>query len=158
MVIDEFKGNAGGQKYQCILVNPVKCSVLAILPSRSQAHLISYFRKIPKKEHHRVIFFVCDMWKPYTELATSFFPNAVIVIGKYHFFRQTTWAIEKVRKRLQKTMPALLRKYYKRSHSLILARYEHLKDEKKKACDLMLLYNDDLQLAHYLKEWFYRIC
>lgn len=22
----------------------------------------------------------------------------------------------------------------------------------------MLLYNDDLRLAHYLKEWFYRIC
>ena len=33
--IDEFKGNAGGEKYQCILVDPVKHSVLDILPSRS---------------------------------------------------------------------------------------------------------------------------
>ena len=156
--IDEFKGNADGQKYQCILVDPVKHSVLDILPSRSQTQLVSYFRNIPKRERYHVNFFVCDMWKPYINLAETFFPNATIVIDKYHFIRQTTWAIENVRKRIQKTMPASLRKYYKRSRSLILARYGNLKDEKKKECDLMLLYNDDLRLAHYLKEWFYRIC
>ena len=156
--IDEFKGNADGQKYQCILVDPLKHSVLDILPSRSRAHLTSYFRDIPKSERYRVKFFVCDMWKPYTELAQTFFPNADIVIDKYHFIRQVTWAVENVRKRVQKTMPASLRKYYKRSRSLILTRYDKLKDEKKKECDLMLLYNDDLRLAHYLKEWFYRIC
>ena len=156
--IDEFKGNAGGQKYQCILVDPIKHSVLDILPSRSQAQLTSYFRNIPKKERYSVKFFVCDMWKPYTELANAFFPNATIVIDKYHFIRQTTWAIENVRKRLQRTMPASLRKYYKRSRSLILTRYNKLKDDSKEACDLMLLYNDDLRLAHFLKEWFYDIC
>lgn len=156
--IDEFKGNADGTKYQCILVDPVKHSVLDILPSRSQTQLTTYFRNIPKVERYQVKFFVCDMWRPYTDLATCFFPNATIVIDKYHFIRQTTWAIENVRKRLQKTMPASLRKYYKRSRSLILTRYNKLKDERKKECDLMLLYNDDLRLAHYLKEWFYNIC
>lgn len=156
--IDEFKGNAGGEKYQCILVDPVKHSVLDILPSRSQTALTSYFRNIPKKERYRIEFFVCDMWRPYTDLAKIFFPNATIVIDKYHFIRQTTWAIESVRKRLQKTMPASLRKYYKRSRSLILTRYGKLREENKRACDLMLLYNDDLRSAHYLKEWFYNIC
>ena len=156
--IDEFKGNASGEKYQCILVDPLNHSVLDILPSRSQAFLTSYFRNIPKAERYRIEFFVCDMWRPYTDLAKTFFPNATIIIDKYHFIRQTTWAIESVRKRLQKTMPTNLRKYYKRSRSLILTRYDKLKGENKKACDLMLLYNDDLRLAHYLKEWFYRIC
>ena len=80
--IDEFKGNADGQKYQCILVDQIKHSVLDILPSRSQTHLTSYFRDIPKSERYRVKFFVCDMWKPYTELAQTFFPNAAIVIDK----------------------------------------------------------------------------
>ena len=158
LAVDEFKGNASGEKYQCILVDPVKHSVVDILPSRSQTFLTSYFREIPKSERYRVKFFVCDMWQPYTDLAKTFFPNAAIIIDKYHFIRQTTWAIENVRKRLQKTMPSALRKYYKRSRSLILTRYDKLRDENKKACDLMLLYNDDLRLAHYLKEWFYRIC
>lgn len=55
-------------------------------------------------------------------------------------------------------MTPTLRKYYKRNHKLILTRYCKLKEEDKKACDLMLLYNDDLRFAHYLKEEFYKIC
>lgn len=156
--IDEFKGNASTGKYQCILVDPLKHRVLDILPDRSQSHLIEYFKSIPRSERLRLEFFVCDMWQPYTELAKIYFPNAKIVIDKYHFIRQTGWAIEGVRKRIQKTMPASLRKYYKRSRKLILTRYQKLKGESKQACDIMLLYNDDLRKAHFLKERFYEIC
>lgn len=66
--------------------------------------------------------------------------------------------MENVRKRLQKTMTITMRKYYKRSHKLLLTRYHKLKEENKKVCDLMLLYNDDLRLAHWLKERFYDLC
>ena len=156
--IDEFKGNAGSEKYQCILVDPIKHRVLDILPSRGQQQLAKYFSSFTKSERYKVKFFVCDMWQPYVDLAQIYFPHATIVIDKYHFTRQTGWAIEGVRKRLQKTMPVPLRKYYKHSRSLILKRYYKLKDEKKRECDLMLLYNDDLRKAHYLKERFYEIC
>jgi transposase len=114
--IDEFNGNSEGQKYQCIVVDPIKHSVLDVLPDRNYNHLASYFRSLPRNERYRVEFFVCDMWRPYVDLARSFFPNAKIIIDKYHFVRQTSWAIENVRKRLQKTMIPSLRKYYKRSH------------------------------------------
>lgn len=156
--IDEFKGNACTGKYQCILVNPKNHSVMDILPDRTQSHLTSYFREIDRAQRLRVKYFVCDMWQPYVDLAHTFFPNAKVCIDKYHFIRQVTWAMENVRKRLQKTMTATMRKYYKRSHKLLLTRYHKLKEENKKACDLMLLYNDDLRLAHWLKERFYDLC
>ena len=156
--IDEFKGNARTGKYQCILVNPKDHSIMDILPDRTQSHLTSYFREIDRAQRLRVKYFVCDMWQPYVDLAHTFFPNAKVCIDKYHFIRQVTWAMENVRKRLQKTMTVTMRKYYKRSHKLLLTRYHKLKEENKKACDLMLLYNDDLRLAHWLKEKFYEIC
>lgn len=90
------------------------------------------------------------MWQPYVDLARTFFPNATIIVDKYHFIRHVTWAIENVRKRFQKTMSYDLRKYYKRSRCLVLTRYHKLKGENKRAVDLMLLYNDDLRLAHSL--------
>lgn len=158
IAIDEFKGNARTGKFQCILVNPKQKSILDILPDRSTAHLTNYFREIPRKERLGIKHFVCDMWKPYVDLAHIYFPNAKVIIDKYHFIRQTTWAIEHIRKRLQKSMPVRLRKYYKRSRKLILSRYSRLKAENKEACDLMLLYNDDLRRAHWLKEAFYTIC
>lgn len=88
-------------------------------------------------------FFISDIYRPYIELTKAYFPNATIIIDKYHFIRQTTWAIEGVRKRFQKTMTPTMRKYYKRNHKLILTRYHKLKDEDKRVCDLMLRYNDD---------------
>lgn len=156
--IDEFKGNAHTGKYQCILVNPKNHSIMDILPDRTQSHLTYYFREIDRTQRLRVKYFVCDMWQPYVDLAHAFFPNAKICIDKYHFIRQVTWAMENVRKRLQKTMTVTMRKYYKRSHKLLLTRYHKLKEENKKACDLMLLYNEDLRLAHWLKERFYDLC
>ncbi|MBZ4668471.1 MAG: family transposase [Defluviitaleaceae bacterium] len=156
--IDEFKGNAETGKYQCILVDPKKKKVLDILPDRKQSCLVEYFSSIPRHERLKVKFFVCDMWNQYAEIARIFFPNATIIIDKYHFIRQVTWAIENVRKRIQKTMPASLRKYYKRSKSLILKRNHKLTEEEKQALDLMLLYNDDLRQAYILKESFHNIC
>ena len=50
-----------------------------------------------------------------------------------------------------------MRKYYKRSHKLLLTRYHKLK-RKTKGMDLMLLYNDDLRLAHLAEGKFYEIC
>lgn len=156
--IDEFKGNARTGKYQCILVNPKNHSIMDILPDCTQSHLTAYFREIDHSQRFRVKYFICDMWQPYIDLAHTFFPNAKVCIDKYHFIRQVTWAMENVRKRLQKTMTVTMRKYYKRSHKLLLTRYRKLKEENKKACDLMLLYNDDLRLAHWLKEKFYDLC
>ena len=155
--IDEFKGNASTGKYQCILVDPKKYRILNILPDRTQSHLADYWRNITRKDRLIVMFFVCDMRLPYVELARTFFPNAKIIVDKYHFIRQVTWAIENVRKRLQKSMPASLRKYYKRSRKLIFTRYRKLKDENIQACDLMLQYSDDLRLVHTMIEWFYDI-
>ena len=113
--IDEFKGNAGNEKYQCILVDPAKHRVLDILPGRNQQCLTQYFYSFPKKDRLKVKFFVCDMWQPYVDVAQIYFSNAKIIIDKYHFIRQVGWAIEAVRKRLQKSMPKKLRKYFKHS-------------------------------------------
>lgn len=158
IAIDEFKGNARTGKYQCILVNPKNPSILDILPDRSHSHLTQYFRGIERSQRLRVKYFVCDMWQPYVDLAHSFFPDAKVCIDKYHFIRQVTWAMENVRKHLQKNMTATMRKYFKRSRKLLLTRYKKLQDENKRACDLMLLYNEDLRRAHRLKELFYDLC
>lgn len=158
LAIDEFRGNAGSEKYQCILVDPKKKTILDILPDRKQNHLIDYFKTYSRHERSKVQFFVCDMWAPYADLAKTFFPNAAIIVDKYHFIRQISWAVENVRKRIQHKMIPSLRKYFKRSKRLILKRSEKLKPDEKEALDLMLLYSEDLRQAYKLKEAFYTIC
>ena len=54
------------------------------------------------------------MWK-------TFFPNATIVIDRFHVVRYVTWALENVRKRIQKEMLPFKRKYFKRSRRILNA-------------------------------------
>lgn len=158
LCIDEFRGNAGNQKFQCILVDGQKRKIIDILPDRRYEHLIKYFSSFSRHERLKVKFFVSDMWEPYVELAKHYFPNAVIITDKYHFIRQVTWSIEGIRKRLQKAMPVSLRKYYKHSRSLMLMREYKVQGDNRRKLDIMLTYNDDLRRAHWLKEKFYDLC
>ena len=153
LCIDEFKGHSGGAKYHCILVDPVNRNVLDILKDRKTHVLSAYFRNF--KDRSRVRYFITDMWRPYVDIAKTYFKNATIVIDKYHYTRYNIWAIEGVRKRIQKSLPHKLRKYFKRSKKLILARKDSLDDESKKELEIMLLYSEDLRQAHYIKELFY---
>ena len=43
------------------------------------------------------------MNKTFIDMAKVYFPNAKIVIDRYHFIRQVYRALENVRKRIQKT-------------------------------------------------------
>lgn len=158
LCMDEFKGNTDAGKYQSILVDGKTHKILDILPTRNQSHITSYFVAIPRYERLKVRFFVCDMCGYFAQAARNLFPNATIIVDRYHFVRQVTWAVENVRKRIQKSMLPHLRKYFKKSRSLILKHAELLSEHDKQALDVMLSYSDDLRQAYILKEKFYEVC
>jgi transposase len=154
LAIDEFKGNTGGEKYQCIITDPKTHVVLDILPKRYSSHLIDYFKPMDRS---KVKYFVSDMWHTYSDFAATFLKNATPVIDKYHFIRQVTWAFEAVRKEEQKKFTTDHRKYFKRSKRLLTKRYDKLTEEQRQQVDVMLYSSANLSSAHFLKELFYRI-
>ncbi len=151
--IDEFKGNAWGEKFQCILTDLKKRTVFDVLPTRKQEDLLAYFSSF--KDKSAVKYFVMDMNKSYQSAAALYFPQALIVTDKFHVARYCTWAFENVRKRVQSKLPAYERKYFKRSRKLLIAKMKSLKDEDKLAVERMLSYSVDLKNAYILKEYFY---
>ena len=98
--IDEFKGNANGEKFQAILTDPKNHKIFDILPSRTQYKLKEYL--LNYKNRKDVRYFIMDMNYIYREIAETFFPNANIIIDRFHVVRYVTWALENVRKRIQK--------------------------------------------------------
>ena len=100
--IDEFKGNVWGEKYQCILTDPVNKVVLNILPERYKPYLTKYFKQFSKEKRNEVTYFVSDMWRTYADISDGWFKNATPIIDKYHWIRQAIWAFENVRKEEQK--------------------------------------------------------
>lgn len=98
LLIDEFKGDFGFDKYQCILTDPSERKVLDIIPTRTEAHLHAYFRQYPYDERKRVRFVVIDMWRPYYSCMSRLFPKSKIIIDHFHLIRQINWELENIRK------------------------------------------------------------
>ena len=155
--IDEFKGNTWGEKYQCILTDPVNKIVLDILPERYGHYLTRYFKDFAVEERSAVKYFVSDMWKPYSITADVWFKNATQIIDKYHWIRQAIWAFENVRKKEQKKLGPELRKYFKRSKSLLIKRFDSLEEDQKQEVNVMLYYSVNISRAYWYKEQFLKI-
>jgi transposase len=155
IAIDEFKGNTWGEKYQCIITDPVNHKVLDILPNRLSYQLSSYFKQFSNR--NEVQFFISDMWKTYADMSETFFKNAKPVVDKYHWIRQVFWAFERVRKDIQKDFSKKYRIYFKRSKKLLMKRYSNLKDEQQQQVNLMLSLSPTLGSAYFLKEDFLKV-
>ena len=149
--IDEFKGNTNKEKYQCILTDLTTGNVFDILPNRNKSYLIDYFKQFSNR--NEVKFFVMDMTNNYKSLA-FLFPNAKIIADRYHYVRQVYWALDNVRKRVQKAFIKYKRIYFKHSKKLLFAEYEKLNDEQKQALIVMLSQSEELHTAWRLKEDF----
>lgn len=102
--IDEFKGNTNKEKYQVILTDPVGHKVLDILPARTNYQLTNYFKQYDRKDRLKVKYFVSDMYKPYKQISETWFKNATIITDKYHWIRQTQWALDKGTKEIFKAV------------------------------------------------------
>lgn len=152
--IDEFKGNSGGERFHAILTDLEKRRVIDILKTRKEVDLCQYFKGYDRSH---VKYFVSDMYKPYAEIAETYFPNATYVIDRYHWIRQVLWAFEAVRKDVQKRFNKQHRIYFKHSKGILIKHEKDLTEEQRQRVYVMLDVAPNLSTAYFLKEQVYRI-
>ncbi len=155
--MDEFKGNSNKTKYHCILTDLSKHKPIDILANRTEATLINHFKKYQYTDQLKnVKVIVIDMWRSYYCVLRKIFPNAVILIDRFHMVRQVMWSLENVRKRVQKEMPKSLRIYFKHSRKVLLKHAsklivnDHINEYLIR--DRLLRYLPNLKTAYLLKE------
>ena len=151
---DEFKGNANGERFQCILTAPEERRILDILPDKKGSTIQSYLRSFSNRQD--VQYVVMDMNQGYRDIARAFFPQAKIVIDRFHVARYCTWAMDDVRRAVQKHLLPASRKHFKRSRRLLIARRALLSEEDRAAVDVMLHFSERLYQAYALKELFFQ--
>ena len=155
--IDEFKGNAQGQKYQVAIVDPVGKRPLDILPKRDTEEIEKYFcRNFSYQQRCKVNLVVTDLSVLFRKVIRDVFPNAKIVADRYHVMRLVHWAMERVRKRVQNEA-GKERIYFKRSKYLINKNLDKLQPEDIIKLEDMLHKSRDLGYAYMLKECFRKV-
>ncbi|HHX25007.1 MAG: ISL3 family transposase [Acetivibrionales bacterium] len=153
--IDEFRGNADGEKFQCIVTDPEHRKVIDILPNRKTEDMAKYF--LGYKDRKVVQHVVIDMSGPFRTLAKSLFPRAKIIADRYHVVRQVMWAFENVRKAEQVKFYDSRRKYFKRNRRVLLKKPENLTEEETDQIEAMLKISERLRQAYLLKNEFHKL-
>lgn len=95
---DEVSTYTGEGVYSFILNDPIHRYTLDILKTRNKDFLIEYFMKVKNRKSVKVV--ICDLYKPYYEVAKTCFPNAIFVADPFHYTRYVEDGLDKVRMRL----------------------------------------------------------
>ena len=97
-----------------------------------------------------------DRNQGYRDIARIFFPQAKIVIDRFHVARYCTWAMDDVRRDVQKHLLPASRKRFKCSRRLLIARRASLSEDDRTIVDVMLHFSERLYQTYALKELFFQ--
>ena len=131
MGIDEFNATKDTiSKMAFIIVNQDNRNIFDINNSRLSIDIEKYFKRYSKQERDKVQFVTMDLYKPYYNLMSKLFRNAILIADRYHIVIQARNALDNTRIKLcNKNNPNYkkLKKYWK----LILKKESELDNENK---------------------------
>ena len=165
LLFDEFKSVKtadGAMSFH--MCDGVTGQTIDIIEDRRLDNLIKYFYYYDYKARSRVQFIVIDMYSPYVSLIKKMFPNANIIIDKFHLTQLISRSLNKTRIMAMKKHKQHHRKF-KRYWKLILKSRDELNSSKWKrfTCFKNLMTTTDvvdflIDLDNELKEtyWVYQ--
>ena len=71
--------------------------VITILDGRTQATIRNHFLRYSRQDRNRVKVITMDMFSPYYDIARKLFPNAKIVLDRFHIVQHLSRAMNRVR-------------------------------------------------------------
>jgi len=146
LCFDEFKSvktSVGAMSF--IFCDAQSGEIIDIVEDRRLISLLKYFSRYTKSARDNVKMVVIDMYKPYIKLIQTMFPNAKIVMDKFHIIQLISRALNKTRVQVMKQNKqyhAKLKRYWK----LILKNRSkiNIKDYKKVLCFHQLMCEEDI--------------
>lgn len=154
--IDEFKGNAAGQRYQVIITDPANKRILDILPNRNTQEIIRYFKQFPRHIRNAVRFICMDMSLQFRSVVKEVFPKSTIIADRFHIYRLVEWAMERVRKAEQRYLAGVSR-MFKANKRILQKPFEKLTENEFIKLQAMLRYSENLRHAYALKHAFTKV-
>ena len=150
--MDEFALKKGHRAYATVIVDLERVEVIDILGYREQVKLIEYFKNKGVEWGERIDVFCSDMWLGFINTAKTVFPNATLVVDRFHFFGHLNKAVDSQRKSLRRQYKD--QDEFKRLKWALLKNAEDLTADQKKKLTRAFLLAPQLKLLYEHKEKF----
>ena len=150
LYMDEFKGNADGEKYQLAIYDRNK-KLVTILKNRKSNTIREFFFTLDVKP--KIV--VTDLFMQFRNVIRSSLGDVEIVADKYHFVRQVEWMIRDLRTRMYNSDIKFreLKKYWK----LLATSPSRLSDKQLDVLARLKKLDSSIESCYGYKEHFYRI-
>ncbi|WP_342558696.1 ISL3 family transposase [Metasolibacillus sp. FSL K6-0083] len=154
IAIDEYKGDTDEGKFQLIIADAKTREPLDILPNRRKETIQDYLRQYGQG----VELVVMDMNPSFKAAVKKALSRPVIIADRFHYCRYIYWALDEVRRKVQKEWHAYDRKKCKRMRHVLYKRASKLTRKERWYVDRYLGMSEELRQAYELKEayceWF----
>ena len=150
--MDEFAIKKGHRHYATVIVDLEHVEIIDILEYRDQEKRIQYFKDKGTEWCEGVEVFCSDMWPGFINTARAVFPNATVVVDRFHFFSYLNKAVDNQRKSLRRQFKD--QDDLKRMKWALLKNAEGLTPDQKKKRDQAFLLAPQLKLIYDHKEKF----
>ena len=147
--MDEFAIKKGKNNYAVVLVDLETGMVIDVLEDREKAAIIAYFKEKGQEYCDQIEVFSCDMWEGFSNAAKELFPNADVVIDRFHFFHHLNQVLDRERRRLRKKYPN--EEKIKNIKWLLYKKWDNLESEEKQALLKAFRYSKELRNLYFLK-------
>ena len=148
--IDEFSFRKGHKDFILILVDLDTHDILTLLPYRDKASIISFFKSLGDDFCNQIENYSSDMWQPFLDIGADLFPNAKVVIDRFHWTKHLNKVVDNGRKDLRKEDKN--NDAFKRLKWTLIKRPEHLNEKEKKQLEQAIIAAEPLKENVPLKE------
>ncbi len=154
IAIDEYKGDTDAGMNQLIIANAETHEPIDILPNRRKDTIKDYLYQ----HGTDVEIVVLDMNPSFKAALKQVLGRPLIIADRFHYCRYIYWAIDEVRRKVQKEWHAYDRKKCKQMRHVLYNRSEKLTEKNRWYLDRYLGMSEELKKAYELKEayceWF----
>jgi transposase len=142
--IDEFSRKKGKSDFVTVVSDLDRGSLLEVINSHKSEEIIKSLEKIPLKVRENVKEVCVDMWGGFPKVIKAVFPNARLVIDRFHVMKLVNKAVNNIR--LERNLKG------RKSRSLLLKNEEDLTEEETGELEELLKESPCLRIAYELKE------
>lgn len=103
--IDEISHRKGKGDYVCVLTDLERGIQLDILPDRKKETLKAHFEQLGTTFCQQIEVVACDIWPTYINVSEEVFPNATVVIDRFHVVKALNEVLDRERKALRREHP-----------------------------------------------------
>lgn len=153
--IDEHSHRKGKKNFLCILSDLDKGIVIDILSNRKKETLVAHFKALGPEFCNQITDVACDYWDAYITTVQLCFPQATIILNRFHVVKWLNESLDTFRKELRNSNKD--NPHYKKLKWILYKQYHTLSDAQLDDLDLAFADSPTLKTLYQARERFHHI-